>query len=139
MPKTINDVVTELDYAIDHLKFGNGDVETFTDINGQPVINVNIEAPNHTTLSIQFNHLEINKLKSHFMTTYASKAIETINLFDPDETFNELWSQSFAEHNNFKPSEFINILQEDQQFFLEERDRLVKLLSQIIIKSNNME
>lgn len=127
MAQSLKDLKEELEYVTSHLNFGNGEV--YTD---DSMINVTIEAPNHTTLNIQFIDDEIEKLKSEFKTTYLIKAIKTIDGFDPEETFNELWSPEFANHNNFSPFQFVEILKEDEQFFKKEKDRLQKQLIQIM-------
>lgn len=127
MAQSLKDLKEELEYVTDHLNFGNGEV--YID---DSMINATIEAPNHTTLNIQFIDNEIEKLKSKFMSTYIKHAIKTIEAFDPEETFNELWSPEFANHNNFSPFQFMEILKKDEQFFKEEKDRLQKQLIQIM-------
>lgn len=129
MAKSLKDLKEELEYVTSHLDFGNNEV--YID---DSMINVTIEAPNHTTLNIQFIDNEIEKLKSEFMSTYIKHAIKTIEAFDPEETFNELWSPEFANHNNFTPFQFVEILKEDEQFFKEEKDQLQKQLIQIKTK-----
>lgn len=132
MAKSLKDLKEELEYVTNHLNFGNGEV--YTD---DSMINVTIEAPNHTTLNIQFIDNEIEKLKSEFKTTYLIKAIKTIEAFDPEETFNELWSPDFGKHNNFTPFQFVEILKEDEQFFKEEKDQLQKCHNQILLEKYN--
>jgi len=127
MAQSLKDLKEELEYVTDHLNFGNGEV--YID---DSMINATIEAPNHTTLNIQFIDNEIKKLKSEFKTTYLIKTIKTIEAFDPEETFNELWSPEFANHNNFSPFQFMEILKKDEQFFKEEKDQLQKQLIQIM-------
>ena len=129
MAKSLKDLKEELEYVTYHLNFGNGEV--YID---DSMINATIEAPNHTTLNIQFIDDEIEKLKSEFKTTYLIKAIKTIEAFDSEETFNELWSPDFGKHNNFTPFQFVEILKEDEQFFKEEKDQLQKQLIQIKTK-----
>lgn len=132
MAKSLKDLKEELEYVTNHLNFGNGEV--YTD---NSMINVTIEAPNHTTLNIQFIDNEIEKLKSEFKTTYLIKAIKTIEAFDPEETFNELWSPDFGKHNNFTPFQFVEILKEDEQFFKEEKEQLQKCHNQILLEKYN--
>lgn len=127
MAQSLKDLKEELEYVTSHLDFGNNEV--YID---DSIINVTIEAPNHTTLNIQFIDNEIEKLKSEFMSTYIKHTIKTIEAFDPEETFNELWSPEFANHNNFTPFQFVEILKEDEQFFKEEKDELQKQLIQIM-------
>lgn len=127
MVKSLKDLKEELEYITAHLNFGNGEINT-----DDSMINVTIEAPNHTTLNIQFIDDEIKNIESEFMSTYIKHAIKRIDDFDPEETFNELWSPEFAKHNNFSPFQFMDILKEDDQFFKEEKDRLQKQLIQIM-------
>ena len=116
MTKSLKDLKEELEYVTDHLNFGNGEINT-----DDSMINVTIEAPNHTTLNIQFIGADIKILESEFMSTYLKHAIETIDDFDPEKTFNEAWSPQFAKHNNFSPFQIMEILKEDEQFFKEKK------------------
>ena len=45
------------------------------------------------------------------------RTIERFEDFDTDEQFMELWSVDFAEHNRFSPSQFLRMLQEDEENF----------------------
>ena len=47
------------------------------------------------------------------------RTIKLLESFNADERFMELWSVDFAEHNHFKPSQFIRMLQEDETSFKE--------------------
>lgn len=132
MTKSLKDLKDELEYVTNHLNFGNGEV--YAD---DSMINVTIEAPNHTTLNIQFIDDEIEKLKSEFMSTYIKHTIKTIDCFDPEDTFNELWSTEFGEHNGFTAFQFVDILKEDEQFFKEEKERLQKRHNQILLEKYN--
>ena len=48
-----------------------------------------------------------------------SKTINRLESFDADDEFMELWSVDFANHNHFKPSQFLKMLQEDEASFKE--------------------
>ncbi|HDG8789424.1 TPA: hypothetical protein PBT65_001725 [Staphylococcus aureus] len=84
---------------------------------GEEIISV-IEAKNHTTIAVEFDILELKKhalnLKNYIVNMY-QKYVEQ---FDVDEEFNMLWSKEFAEHNNFTPSQFLNILEQDRNYFI---------------------
>lgn len=84
---------------------------------GEEIISV-IEAENHTTISVEFDILELKKhalnLKNYIVNMY-QKHVEQ---FDIDEEFNMLWSKEFGEHNNFTPSQFLNILEQDRNYFI---------------------
>jgi hypothetical protein len=47
------------------------------------------------------------------------KVMNTLESFDADNEFMELWSVEFAKRNHFKPSQFIRMLQEDEASFKE--------------------
>ena len=132
MTKTLEDLKTGLEYVTEHLDFGNGDVDI-----EDSMIDIIIEAPNHTTLHVQFMDEDIEKLKSEFMETYIIKTIEAIDWFDPEDTFNELWSTEFGEHNGFTAFQFVDILKEDERFFKEEKERLQKCHNQILLEKYN--
>ena len=55
--------------------------------------------------------------------------IELLEKFNTDERFMELWSEEFAEHNHFTPSQFIRMLQEDEASFKELAMELRKLIN----------
>lgn len=77
-----------------------------------------IEAPNHTTLTIEFNKdMIVNMLCNDFKKTYIQEYAKRISDFDVSTEFNELWSQEFAIHNSFTPKEFIEILETDKNHF----------------------
>ncbi|MDQ7134595.1 hypothetical protein [Staphylococcus aureus] len=76
-----------------------------------------IEAPNHTTLHIQLNIEELKNEKSGLRFYIFNEYEKSINEFDIDDYFNELWSQEFGEHNHFTPSQFLRILEEDKAYF----------------------
>ncbi|WP_044005996.1 hypothetical protein [Ligilactobacillus salivarius] len=39
--------------------------------------------------------------------------------FDADDEFEELWSYEFGQHNHFRPSQFIEMLLDDEDYFIE--------------------
>ncbi|MCP6467796.1 hypothetical protein NL473_27310, partial [Klebsiella pneumoniae] len=76
-----------------------------------------IEAPNHTTLSIELDIEELEDEKSGLRFHIFNEYEKHINEFDVDEYFNEIWSQAFGENNQFTPSHFLKILEEDKAYF----------------------
>lgn len=77
-----------------------------------------IEGYNHTTLTVEFDKKDIEFMQRGYMKeTILKRYLMRINDFDVDEEFNMLWSSTFAEHNQFKPSEFLRILEEDKSQF----------------------
>ena len=119
---------------IDSLKLDYGNGEIFVDVL-KNVFDIILEAPNHATLqcSIPIKNL-IDYKKDLETDRYNSRIIlkeisNTLISFDADEEFNALWSTNFAEHNNFKPSQFIEMLQEDEIFFQEVSEIIIKELT----------
>ena len=53
-----------------------------------------------------------------------SCTIELLQNFDADERFTELWSKDFAKRNQFKPSQFLKMLQENEASFKELAEKL---------------
>lgn len=76
-----------------------------------------IEAPNHTTIPIQLNIEDLKDNRNNFISFVIKEYQISLESFDVDEIFNELWSESFGKHNNFKPSEFLRILEQDKAYF----------------------
>lgn len=100
------------DYSLAH---GNSEVVSEEDTG---LLYMVIEAPGHTTLSVMFSKEDIEDMDEMADTILTKRVSEVINSFDVDETFNELWSPSFSEHNGFTPRSFINRLEEDEDHFL---------------------
>ncbi|MCA1235762.1 hypothetical protein LC188_07575 (plasmid) [Staphylococcus aureus] len=76
-----------------------------------------IEAPNHTTITINLNVNDLKENKDSIISYIINQYQKIIQEFDIDEVFNELWSHDFAKRNQFKPSEFIKILESDIEYF----------------------
>lgn len=97
------------------LSHGNSEVVCEEDTN---TICMVIEAPGHTTLSILFDQEDISDMDIMPDSIISKRVSESINSFDVDETFDELWSSNFSEQNGFTPRSFINRLEEDEDHFL---------------------
>jgi len=76
-----------------------------------------MEAPRHTTLTIVFEKDDQVELEADFDNYLDKKVQERIADFDVDETFEEMWSISFGEHNGFTPRDFMQILEDDKEYF----------------------
>ncbi|MCL8206278.1 hypothetical protein M5361_14155 [Ligilactobacillus agilis] len=79
-----------------------------------------VEAPNHAsvTIDIYLNDIdkggkENKKVKIAMLNEIADK----IKCFDADDEFDEIWSYEFGKHNNFRPSQFLRMLLEDEDYF----------------------
>lgn len=94
------------------LTHGNAEV-----IVGAKDITMSIEAPQHTVISLYFNQKDIERLEEDFDNTVKQKVAEAVGNFDVDEEFDELWSPAFRDHNNFRASQFIRLLESDKRFF----------------------
>ena len=76
------------------------------------------EGENHAMVSIWFDLDVMEELNSVEVLSYVlSTIIYRLRQFDADEEFNELWSTEFGEHNRFSPSEFIEMLKDDEEQF----------------------
>ncbi|MCW0257232.1 hypothetical protein [Staphylococcus aureus] len=76
-----------------------------------------IESPNHTTITINLNVNDLKENKDSIISYILHQYQKIIQEFDIDEVFNELWSDDFVNRNQFKPSEFIKILESDMEYF----------------------
>ncbi|HDZ8777270.1 TPA: hypothetical protein RUV26_002475, partial [Staphylococcus aureus] len=76
-----------------------------------------IESPNHTTITINLNVNDLKENKDSIISYIINQYQKIIQEFDIDEVFNELWSDDFSNRNQFKPSEFIKILESDMEYF----------------------
>lgn len=72
-----------------------------------------VEADNNATVSI-----DIDKLNAtHTIPDMLNVIAKEVSNFSADDTFEELWSTSFGEHNDFKAIQFLNMLIEDEKQF----------------------
>jgi hypothetical protein len=69
-----------------------------------------VEAPNNADVHVHYE--EYDEIDDIMYKT--RKRLED---FDADEEFMELWSVDFANHNHFRPSQFITMLKEDEETF----------------------
>lgn len=105
------------------LDYNNADVELFEN----DVLAMMVEAPNHATVevSVDLTNLVLDDkkmLKKIILRTIAGE----IRKFNADDEFDELWSIEFGRHNGFRASEFIKMLQEDEEYFKEHAGRMYK-------------
>jgi hypothetical protein len=112
--------ITSLQELIDWID--NSDICYVAD-NGETAFVVH--APNDAEWTIQFE-------KDDDIDTIIPKTIRQLEEFDADNEFMELWSVEFANHNHFKPSQFIKMLQEDEKSFRELADKLREMKYQLI-------
>lgn len=124
----------KLDYNNARIEYGNTYVTCI------------VEAPNHLTLSLPINIneivsdtlndfeeiLEIDELlavlKEDLLDELEGAVVKAVYELDIDDFFNEVWSYEFASHNHFKPSQFMEMLEEDNDYFEE-------VYRQIILKN----
>ena len=126
----VEDIFQDLvdDYSLD---YGNGEITFEND--WDVWINVVIEAPNNSTIQVVINgsdyqalfndengELEDNSTIRGILASEIHKAIEE---WDAEETFKELWSRDFQ----YSPFEFVDMLREDEEFFNDVDDELLKI------------
>ena len=129
------DLITELQF-----EYRNCDIEFRTnnhgDLNLNRLLERNIEAtgmylvlsaPNGSTImtEIEFENFDestdsIIKLINNAKIQMTNEIKRAISDFDPDEEFNELWGPQL----NYSAREFLEILDQDQEFFQERLDYL---------------
>jgi hypothetical protein len=103
-----NNLVEELD-----LNYGNGGFDCLE--NYKRFIGY-IEAPNNTTLMIDIEFgLNEEMTDEEIRNVFLEGMKESIDNFDPEETFEEIWHRDF-EYSAF---EFVDMLREDEEFFKE--------------------
>ncbi|MEY8601928.1 hypothetical protein [Staphylococcus shinii] len=118
--KTIDEIVAEIENFNDEHYLSHGNGEVFCERNGQYFIYSVIEGFNHTTLTVVFDEQLINKMMNgNFLEVIRNEYINVLDEFDVDETFAELWSKEFSEHNSFTPTSFLEILKEDKEHFID--------------------
>lgn len=84
------------------------------------ILYMTVEAPNHATIGVDVNLNDWALNNKRVAEKIILKAIvERIRTFDADDEFDDLWSTEFGRHNGFRASEFIKMLQEDEEFFKE--------------------
>jgi hypothetical protein len=66
-----------------------------------------VQCPRDASVTVMYE-------KGNDIEDIIAETITRFEDFDADEQFMELWSVDFAEHNHFKPSQFIRMLQEDE-------------------------
>lgn len=80
-----------------------------------------IEAPNNVTLMIDIEFgLNEEMTDEEIKDTFLEGMKESIDNFDPEETFEEIWHRDF-EYSAF---EFVDMLKEDEEFFKEKYSEL---------------
>ena len=88
---------------------------SFVDVESDDRIIMNIEAPNHTTLQIDFFDTLLEELRENFTETLHREVRRCIEDFDVNERFDDLYSPNFE----FEPLEFMEMLKEDKEYFNE--------------------
>ena len=105
------------------LDYNNAGVELFEN----DVLAMLVEAPNHATVEVTVDLsdwvLEDKKMIKKIILRAVADEIRT---FNADDEFDELWSIEFGRRNGFRASEFIQMLQEDEEYFKEHAVRMYR-------------
>ena len=75
-------------------------------------LRVTVEAPNNSTMGVDVS-------EDATMGDLYRQVADYMYSFDADDEFNEFWSSEFGSRNQFTPSQFIDMLKEDEEFFHE--------------------
>lgn len=102
---------------IDEYDLDHNNAEINVDDDGGQIV---VEAPNHATVWVD---ICLNKLdkenEKQAQVTILNTIADKIKNFDADDEFEELWSYEFGQHNHFRPSQFIEMLLDDEDYFIE--------------------
>ena len=103
LPATVENVEEFIETgSLDH---GNSEVFVQND-----EIYMVVEAPNNATMGYSVP-------EGSTMEDVYELNIAHMEDFDADDEFTEMWSREFGEHNGFSPSGFLEMLQEDEEYF----------------------
>lgn len=81
-------------------------------------IYASFEGENNSTIAIYFDLDLMEDLNSVEILSYVlNTIIYKLREFNADEEFNNLWSTEFGENNGFSPTEFIEMLKDDEDQF----------------------
>lgn len=128
--RKVEDIFQDLvdDYSLD---YGNGEITFEND--WDVWINAVIEAPNNSTIQVVIDGSDYQALfndgngeledSSTIRGILASEIHKAIEEWDAEETFKELWSRDFQ----YSPFEFVDMLREDEEFFNNVDDELLKI------------
>lgn len=111
---------------IDEYELDYNNAEIIVDDDG---CQMTVEAPNHATVTIDIYLNDIDK--GNEKVTMLKAIADEIKDFNTDEEFNELWSDEFGEHNNFRPSEFFRMLSEDEDYFKQCSEKMYQELEEL--------
>ena len=99
---------------IEEYELNYNNAEIIADNEGCQMI---VEAPNHATVTIDIYLNDIDKGNKEVKIAMLNKIADKIKCFDADDEFDEIWSYEFGKHNNFRPSQFLRMLLEDEDYF----------------------
>lgn len=126
MEKIVERLKAKLWGFVEECDFSHGNAEVYSQSEDTELY-LTMEGPRHTTLTVYFEEAEFDALEKDFRACVTQKVMARIQDFDVDDTFIEVWSRSFGEHNGFTPREFITILETDDAHF---RSQLAAMLKE---------
>ena len=111
MNANLTDTVTvaAIEELVESLDLAYGNDEVFEQ--GDELF-VWIEAPQHTTLQVVVK-------KTDAIEKFLGNVLTAIRDYSARDTFDEIWSGSFGDHNGFSARQFLEILEEDGEYFTE--------------------
>lgn len=114
----IDELIDKIETFNEEQDLKHGNAETYFEEHHDCIFTT-IEGYNHTTLTVEFSMDDMKEMEvnNQFYNVLERNYRERINDFDVDETFTELWSETFAEHNGFTARAFIEVLEDDKAHF----------------------
>jgi len=115
--KEINSLQELLDWIDDNSRCYTEEVESESFV---------VHAPCDAIQTIYFD-------KEDDIDTIISKTCSQLEDFDADEKFDEYWSVEFGQHNHFRASQFLKMLQDDEKVFTELAEKLEQVIGFLTI------
>ena len=114
----IDELIDKIETFNEEQDLKHGNTETYFEEH-HDCIYTTIQGYNHTTLTVEFSMDDMKEMEvnNQFYNVLERNYRERINDFDVDETFTELWSETFAKHNGFTARTFIGVLEDDKAHF----------------------
>ncbi len=114
----IDELIDKIETFNEEQDLKHGNTETYFEEHHDCIFTT-IEGYNHTTLTVEFSMDDMKEMEvnNQFYNVLERNYRERINDFDVDETFTELWSETFAKHNGFTARTFIEVLEDDKAHF----------------------
>lgn len=121
MTEDIKKIKRMMEDIINKYELDYGYVEEYSNF-----IELCVGSPNNSIISACFGISDFENMEDGEIIRHIKKKIaKNIYYFDADDQFEEIWSMEFGKNNNFRPSQFINMLIEDEEYFMNIYNQLI--------------